>query len=113
MARRQIQHVVKEMDACGDGGFSSAVERQAEPNVRLGRLAMNGRGTRHQLRLSRGFQLRFISFTTACISFRVPMVIRTNPGPMSWERSRTRMPWRSSFANSEGPEGPKSARRKL
>src|SRR5439155_20669338 len=105
----EIEHVIEKADACGDFGFTAAVECEAEADVGLGSLAMDGGGATH----ASFFQFRRIPWRRVFISAGVPMVMRTKPGPISFERSRRRMPLRSSFAKSAGPAGPKLARRKL
>src|ERR1700745_292436 len=103
-----IEHVIEEADAGGDFGFAAAVQRQAEAEGGLGGFA-EGRGGGP----ASFFQERRISPRSVFISARVPMVMRTNPGPMSPDRSRRRIPLPSSFAKRAGPFEPKSARRKF
>src|SRR5271168_2428754 len=57
-------------------------------------------------------KLRMVLSVRAISDF-VPMLMRAKPGPISLERSRTKMPVRVSLAKSAGPCGPKSARRKF
>src|ERR1700680_3599046 len=108
MARDEVQHVVQETDAGGDEGGSAAVEIQADADVGFVGFAMKRRCSGHLI-----YRWRLICFIRRSISLFVPMVMRTKPGPMSLLRSRSKMPWRSSFLNSSGPLGPKLAKRKL
>src|SRR2546423_4328029 len=109
MACDEIEHVVEKANASGNFRFAATVEREANMDIGLGSFAVNGGAATHTLL----FHALRIPRKSVCISAGVPMVIRTNPGPMSRERSRSRIPWRSSLAKSAGPAGPKLARRKF
>ena len=109
VTRNEIEHVIEETDAGGDFGLAAAIDQEAEADVGFLRFAMDGGRATH----TSFFQMRRISRRRVFISAGVPMVMRTKPGPMSFERSRRRMPLRSSLAKRVGPVGPKLARRKF
>src|SRR5947208_6275894 len=92
VAGNELEHVVEETDSRGDAGFSAAVQIQANADIGFVGVAMDCGCSGH------GVQRRcLISLSRRCISFCVPMVMRTKPGPSSLVRSRRRMPRRSSF----------------
>src|SRR4030095_9691235 len=109
VTRNEIKHVVEKPNAGGDLGLAAAIECKAKPDIGFSSSAMDGGGAGH----ASFFQVSFTSRRSVFISVNVPIVIRTKPGPMSFERSRSRMPLRSSLAKSAGPVRPKLARRKF
>src|SRR5437016_5657942 len=117
--RDQLEHVVEKAESRCDARLSVSIQIQLHTDSRLVCLAMNrcyawhgesffGAGVQ-----TGAFHSFRIVFSNSRISVCVPMVMRTNPGPMSLLRSRRRIPCFSSFWKSAGPFGPKFARRKF
>src|ERR1700688_3984600 len=103
MTRNQLEHVIEETNSRGDARFSASIEVQFQADARLVCFSMNHRCAWHRgFLFGAGVQAGVfhsfrIVFSNSRISDGVPMVIRTNPGPMSLLRSRSRIPCFSSF----------------
>src|SRR5215469_3559341 len=118
MPGNQIEHVIEESDSRCDAGLSTAIQIQFQPDIRLARFSMDCCHARHvQSVLAVPVRTGLHSFRMTLSSWRisaaVPMVMRTNPPPMSLLRSRSKMPFSSSLRQSAGPASPKSANKKL
>src|SRR6266849_8523897 len=101
--RNQLEHMIEESDSRSDARLSAAIQIQLQADVGLVCLAMNHCSAWHEESFfGAGVQagvfhsLRIV-FSNRRISDCVPMVMRTNPGPMSLLLSRSKIPYFSSF----------------
>src|SRR5258708_3561075 len=104
VSSKELHHVVEETDACGNLIPSSTLDRESDIDLRLCRLAMEGRFS-HTCTSGRSLNLSTTSrtaVTRARVCSADPTVSLTHPShPGSEWRSRTRMPrWRRTWTNS-------------